>query len=183
MTKSAVFSRAFALALALSGSMAIQARAQEIPEAHLTAARNAITALNVTDRFDNILPTLAERLKAQFIQSSPNFQDQISTIVDEEALILAPRRADLEREAATIYARSFSEEELNTISTFFNTEAGKKLLTSTPLVSRELGRAAEIWSNGISRDLSSQSTAKLRGVIDSNSSEMPAADAAPAPQQ
>jgi uncharacterized protein len=180
MIKSAVFGRVFALALALSGSAAFQAQAQDVPQAQLDAARKAITALNVTDRYDSILPALAERLKAQFIQSSPNFQDQISAIVDEQALALAPRRADLEKEAATIYAKSFSVEELNTISTFFNTEAGKKLLTSTPLVSRELGRAAEIWTNGISRDLSAQSTSKLRGVIDANPGEMPAAEAAPA---
>src|SRR5690349_2998303 len=116
MIKSAVFGRVFALAFLLSGSAAIQAQAQDIPEAHLAAARQAITSLNVTDRYDNILPTLAERLKAQFIQSSPNFQDQISAIVDEQALALASRRADLEKEAATIYAKSFSVEELNTIS-------------------------------------------------------------------
>ncbi|SFB39208.1 hypothetical protein SAMN03159496_03378 [Rhizobium sp. NFR07] len=181
MIKSAVFGRVFALALVLSGSAAFQAQAQDVPQAQLDAARKAITALNVTDRYDTILPALAERLKAQFIQSSPNFQDQISAIVDEQALALAPRRADLEKEAATIYAKSFSADELNTIATFFNTEAGKKLLSSTPLVSRELGRAAEIWTNGISRDLSAQATAKLRGVIDANPSQMPAAEATPAP--
>ncbi len=180
MIKSAVFGRAFVLAALLSGSFALQARAQDIPEAHLAAAREAIKALNVTDRYDAILPSLAERLKAQFIQASPNFQNQISTIVDEQALTLASRRADLEKEAATIYAKSFSVEELKAISTFFNTEAGKKLMSSTPLVARELGRAAEIWTNGISRDLSSQSTEKLRGVIDANPAQMPAADAAPA---
>ncbi|MBB4347714.1 DUF2059 domain-containing protein [Aliirhizobium cellulosilyticum] len=181
MIKSEVFGRAVVLAVLLSGTVAVQARAQEIPEAHLAAARDAIKALNVTDRYDNILPALAENLKAQFIQSSPNFQDQISAIVNEQALTLAPRRADLEKEAATIYAKSFSVDELKAIATFFNTEAGKKLMTSTPLVARELGRAAEIWSNGISRDLTAQSTAKLRGVIDANPIQMPTAEAAPAP--
>jgi hypothetical protein len=179
MIKSAVFGRAFVLAVLLSGSVATQARAQEIPADQLAAAREAIKALSVTDRYDDILPTLAERLKAQFIQSSPNFQSQISTIVDEQALALAPRRADLEKEAATIYAKSFSVDELKSISTFFNTEAGKKLMSSTPLVARELGRAAEIWSNGISRDLAAQSTQKLRGVIDANPLQMPASEAAP----
>jgi uncharacterized protein len=182
MIKSAVFGRVFALAFLLSGTAAFQAQAQEIPAAHLDAARKAIDSLGVTDRYDNILPAISERLKAQFIQSSPNFQDQISAIVDEQALALAPRRAALENEAATIYAKSFSVEELNTISTFFNTEAGKKLLSSTPLVSRELGRAAEIWSTGISRDLTTQSTEKLRGVIDANPGQMPAAEPAPAAQ-
>ena len=125
MIKFAVLGRAAALAIVMSGAVSVSAQAQEIPEAHMAAARDAIASLNVTDRFDNILPNMAEALKGQFIQSSPNFQEQINAIVDQEALALAPRRADLEKEAATIYAKSFSVDELKTISTFFTTEAGK----------------------------------------------------------
>jgi uncharacterized protein len=188
MIRFAVLGRAAALAIFFSGASAVSAVAQEVSEAHLNAAREAIASLNVTDRYDNILPNLAERLKSQFIQASPNFQTQISAVVDEQALALAPRRADLEKEAATIYAKSFTVEELKSISTFFNTEGGKKLLNNQPLVSRELVRAAEIWANGISRDLTNQSSEKLRGVIDATpiqapvvDTEAPAAAAAPAP--
>jgi hypothetical protein len=180
MIKFAVLGRAAVLAVVMSGVVSVSARAQEISEAHMAAAREAIASLNVTDRFDNILPNMAETLKGQFIQSSPNFQEQINAIVDEQALALAPRRADLEKEAATIYAKSFSVDELKTISTFFTTEAGKKLLNNQPLVARELGRAAEIWANGISRDLNTQATAKLRVVIDANPIKAPVVDT-PAP--
>ncbi len=171
------------MAILFSGAFTVSARAQEVSEAQLAAARDAIAALNVTDRYDNILPNLAERLKAQFIQASPNFQGQISNVVDEQALVLAPRRADLEKEAATIYAKSFSVDELKSISTFFNTETGKKLLTNQPLVSRELTKAAEIWANGISRDLTNQSSEKLRGIIDANPIKPPVVDPAPAEAQ
>ncbi|KAB1125761.1 DUF2059 domain-containing protein [Neorhizobium galegae] len=183
MIRFAVLGRAAAVAILFSGAFTVSARAQEVSEAQLAAARDAITALNVTDRYDNILPNLAERLKAQFIQASPNFQGQISNVVDEQALVLAPRRADLEKEAATIYAKSFSADELKSISTFFNTETGKKLLTTQPLVSRELTKAAEIWANGISRDLTNQSSEKLRGIIDANPIQAPVVDPAPAAAQ
>ncbi|MGK9050817.1 DUF2059 domain-containing protein [Neorhizobium petrolearium] len=176
MIRFAVFGRAAALAILFSGAFTVSARAQEVSDAQLAAAREAIAALNVTDRYDNILPNLAERLKAQFIQASPNFQEQISSVVDEQALALASRRADLEKEAATIYAKSFSVDELKAISTFFNTDTGKKLLTNQPLVSRELVKAAEIWANGISRDLTNQSTEKLRGVIDATPIQAPVVD-------
>ncbi|EUB95725.1 Protein of unknown function DUF2059 [Rhizobium sp. CF080] len=183
MIRFAVLGRAAAVAILFSGAFTVSARAQEVSEAQLAAARDAIAALNVTDRYDNILPNLAERLKAQFIQASPNFQGQISNVVDEQALVLAPRRADLEKEAATIYAKSFSVDELKSISTFFNTDAGKKLLTNQPLISRELTRAAEIWANGISRDLTNQSSEKLRGIIDANPIQPPVVDTAPAEAQ
>ena len=173
MTKSAGFRRAAALAVIVAGSMAAPLKAQEISEEHLAAARDAIASINATSRYDYILPGLAEGLKAQFIQASPNFQEQISATIDEQALALAPRRADLEREAATIYAKAFTLDELKAISAFYGTEAGKKLLTNGPLVARELAKAVEIWANGISRDLNTQSTAALREVIDANPVEMP----------
>lgn len=183
MIRFAVLGRAAALAILVSGALTVSARAQEVSEAQLAAAREAIASLNVTDRYDNILPNLAERLKAQFIQASPNFQEQISNVVDEQALALAARRADLEKEAATIYAKSFSTDELKAISTFFNTDTGKKLLNTQPLVTRELVKAAEIWANGISRDLTNQSTAKLRGIIDAAQIPAPVVDPAPADVQ
>jgi len=181
MIRFAVLGRAAALAILFSGAFTVSARAQDVSEAQLAAARDAIAAVNVTDQYDNILPNLAERLKAQFIQASPNFQTQIASVVDEQALALAARRADLEKEAASIYAKSFSIDELKSISTFFNTEAGKKLLTNQPLISRELSRAAQIWANGISRDLTAQSSEKLRGIIDATPIQAPVVDtAAPA---
>ncbi|HEX5935478.1 MAG TPA: DUF2059 domain-containing protein [Pseudorhizobium sp.] len=176
MTKFAVLGRATALALIVAGGLSLPVRAQEIAEAHLDAARAAIAAINATDRYDNILPGLAERLKGQYIQANPNFQEQIGQVVDEQALALAPRRADLEREAATIYAKAFTQEELQAITAFYGTEAGKKLLSTGPLVARELTKAVEIWANGISRDLTNQSTEKLRDVIDANPIEAPAAE-------
>lgn len=179
MIRFAVLGRAAALAILFSGAFSASAGAQEVSDAQLAAAREAIAALNVTDRYDNILPNLAERLKAQFIQASPNFQEQITNVVDEQALGLAPRRADLEKEAATIYAKSFSVEELKAISTFFNTDTGKKLLTNQPLVSRELVKAAEIWANGISRDLTNKSSEKLRGIIDAAQIPTPVIEPAP----
>lgn len=182
MIRFAVLGRAAALAILFSGAFTVSARAQDVSEAQLAAARDAIAAINVTDPYDNILPNLAERLKAQFIQASPNFQTQIAAVVDAQALALAPRRADLEKEAATIYAKSFSIDELKSIATFFNTEAGKKLLTNQPLIARDMSRAAQIWANGISRDLTAQSSEKLRGIIDATPIQAPVVDtAAPAP--
>lgn len=183
MVRFAVFGRAAAVAILLAGAFAVPASAQEISEEHLAAARATIDAINATDRYDAILPNLAERLKAEFIQASPNFQEQISAGVDEVAISLAARRSDLEREAATTYAKTFTIDELKAITAFYGTEAGKKLLTNGPLVARELAKSAEIWANGISRDLTAQSSEKLRGVIDAAPVQAPAAESVAPPAE
>ncbi|MGI2032153.1 DUF2059 domain-containing protein [Rhizobium panacihumi] len=182
MIRLAVFGRAAALATLVSGLALSSAQAQEISASHLQAARDTINAIEATRQFDNILPNLAERLKAEFILSSPNFQDKISETVDAEAIALAARRSDLEKEAATAYAKAFTEDELKAIAAFHTSPAGKKFLSTLPLVQRELGRAAEIWANGISRDLTNQSTAKLRDIITVPPSQPSGAEAVnPAP--
>lgn len=132
------------------------AAAQDISDAHLAAARTAIGAMGVTAQFDEILPQAAQALKAELIQKNPDLQGTIIQLVDETALSLAARRGDLEREAAMAYARVFSEAHLNEISAFFNSEAGKKLISDGGIADREIFQAANIWQRGVARDLAQQ---------------------------
>lgn len=161
-----------ATAVVLLAVTAPAAFAQDVTEDHLKAARAAIAAVGATDNFDNILPNLAERLKVNLIQSSPNYQDLISSTIDAKALELAGRRADLEREAATIYAKTFSIDQLNAIAAFYQSEAGKKLLNDGPIAQREMLKAADIWAAGVSRDLTAEATKALQATL------APPADAA-----
>lgn len=170
------FGKVLAAATLFATLAAPAVRAQEVTEDQLKAARATITALGVTNSFDNILPNLAERLKNTLIQASPNHQDLITATVDEKALALAARRADLENEAATIYAKTFTVDELNAITAFYNSDAGKKLLNNGPIASRELLKAADIWAAGISRDLSQDATKSLDEKIGSETPAQGAAD-------
>ncbi|MCD2184535.1 DUF2059 domain-containing protein [Rhizobium sp. TRM96647] len=165
MTIFAGFGRTLAATLVASVAFAGSVMAQDATPEQVTAARAAMTALNATGQFDAILPQIAEQLKGTLIQSSPNFGDLINKTVDEEALALAPRRADLEREVANIYAKTFTVDELNAIAAFYGSEAGKKLLQSGPLAAREVMKAADIWAAGISRDLAVNSDKKLEAEI------------------
>lgn len=172
------FGRAVSVAIVISGiALGTSARAQDVPEEHVQAARAAIGALGLTNQFDNILPTLADRLKRELILNYPNLQDEISATVDKTALSLAPRRADLEREAALVYAKSFTVEELNAVAAFYNSETGKKLLRDGPIAAREMLKAADIWASGIQRDLSEQTNDEMLKLVPT---QQPADAAAPA---
>ena len=163
MMKFAGFGRAAIVAVLFSSFAAIvPAKAEEPSDAHVKAARDTINALGVTSQFDRILPMIAERLKAGQIQAFPDLQEQISDIVDKKALELAPRRADLERESAMIYAKTFSADELKAIADFYQTEPGKKLLKDGPIAMRELLKAADIWGAGVDRDLGNSVTAEVQ---------------------
>lgn len=144
------------------------ASAQDISDAHLAAARSAISAIDATDQFDNILLNAATQIKSELIVNNPNLESQISDMVDDKALALAPRRGALETEVARIYAKMFSEDELKEIASFYNSEAGKKLLAQGPAATREMLAAAEVWSNGIIRDLRRSAVEGMSSIAGAN---------------
>ncbi|MBL0373075.1 DUF2059 domain-containing protein [Rhizobium sp. KVB221] len=139
--------------------------ADEVTDAQIKAARAAMDAIRVTTPFDGILPTIASQLKSTLIQGSPNYEALIVETVDQKAIELAPRRADLEREAAIIYAKAFTADELNAIAAFYSSPAGQKLLKDGPLAIRELSKAGDVWAAGITRDLTKAADEELEKKI------------------
>ncbi len=127
--------------------------AQEATESHLNAAKRAITATRSTDRLDIILPQMAEEAKAELIRNRPDEEAQLTVLVDEAALTFASRRGDLENEVAQVFAKVFTEAELVSIADFYESEAGKKFLSESPIVVREMTEASRIWAGGVQRDL------------------------------
>lgn len=159
---------------------AMPAFAQDISEDHLKAARGALAAIGATEVYDGILPDAAAALKQSLIQKNPDLQELIVKTVDETTISLAPRRADLEKEAALIYAKSFSIDELNAITTFYGSPAGKKLLSDGPVLIRSIAQAAEIWQRGVARDLADGVGKTLDTTVAANK---PAPAEAPAPAE
>lgn len=165
MTFSIGFRRFASAAAAAAFLIATPVFAQEVSPEQLKAARSAVDALNMTDNFDAILPNIATQIKTDLIQRNPDMEALIIQTVDEETLAMVSRRGDLEKEIATVYAKSFSEAELNAIAQFYNSDAGKKLLSQGPIAVRDTQQAVEIWQRGILRDLGQAVGDKLTKVV------------------
>ncbi|HTV71292.1 MAG TPA: DUF2059 domain-containing protein [Rhizobiaceae bacterium] len=165
MTFSIGFRRFASAAAAAAFLVSTPVFAQEVSETQLKAARAAVDALNMTDTFDTILPTIATQIKTDLIQRNPDMEALIIQTVDEETLAMAGRRGDLEKEIANVYAKSFSEAELKAIGDFYNSDAGKKLLDQGPIAMTQTQQAVEIWQRGIMRDLGQSVGEKLQKVV------------------
>jgi len=175
MMKLSQFGKLAAAAIIVTGLGATAARAADgVTPEQLKAARAAIAAVGATTKFDVILPTISEQLKQQLIQATPNLEPVINDVVDAKAIEFAKRRTDLENEAAKVYATSFTVEELNAITAFYTSPAGKKLMTNGPIALRELNKAADIWATGVSRDLTKAAGDAIEAKLD---------EATKAPQQ
>ena len=143
-------------------SAALAQETKEITPEHLAAAKAAMSATGATSRLDKILPELAEFTKTGLIANRPDIEAEISSVVDDVAISLAPRRGPLEDEVAKIYTKLFSQEELEIIQVFFTSEAGNKFLNLTPALFQELDKAAKVWRTGLTRDMNEMVREKLK---------------------
>ncbi len=136
--------------------------AQEITPEHNKAAKAAMVATGATSRLDGILPEIASFTKAGLIANRPDIEAEISNIVDETAISLAARRGALEEEVAAIYTQMFTQAELESIATFFTSEAGIKFLNLTPNLFRQVDEVSKVWRTGITRDMSRTVQEKMK---------------------
>jgi len=148
-------------ALLVAASLGTPAAAQEISESHLDAALVAVQSAGAARGFDSVLPALADRVKSRLIRIRPDLHEVISTVVENVALTLTPRRADLDRAVASVWARNFTEDELVTIAEFYKSPTGQKFAEIGPRVIQDSLKSVESWSTRVGEELYEKSREEL----------------------
>lgn len=138
------------------------ATAQEFSESHLAAAKAAAVASPLAQEFNTVLPYLAHRVQNRLVALRPDLHEVIAKTVQEVALRLAARRADLDNAAALLWAREFSEEELNTIAEFYNSDVGKKFVQLGPKLGQQTVQTVQNWSNRVGEELLDKAREELK---------------------
>ncbi len=155
------FFRAAIIGVALT-AVAPAAFAQEITASHLAVALDVVKSAKASRGFDNVLPLLAEQVENKLIRVRPDLNKEIVAAVEDAALKLSSRRADLDNDVARIWAKAFTEEELQTIATFYKTSAGQKFADVGAQVVSESYQAVGHWSDRVGEELLQKSRDGLK---------------------
>jgi hypothetical protein len=142
------------------------ASAQEVSASQLAAALDVVHSAKASRGFDNVLPSLAAQVQDRLIRIRPDLHKQIADTVEAVALKLAVRRTDLDTDVARVWAKHFSEEELNTIATFYKSPAGQKFADVGSLVYAESLTAVQKWSDRVGDEMldNAQKELKSQGI-------------------
>jgi hypothetical protein len=152
---------AFAAAL-VALAIPAAANAQEISPSQLSLALDVVHNTKALRDFDQILPKLALQAENRLIAQRPDLSKQIMTAVDAAATKLVQRRVDLDNDAARIWAKAFTEDELKTIDTFFKTPAGQKYANVEGQVYTDTLNVVNQWQERLGDELLQQSHAELK---------------------
>jgi hypothetical protein len=152
-----------AVALILTATALVApSRADDITPSHLAAAVDAVRDARASKGFDNVLPVISERVQDQIIRLRPDLYKQIAGVVQQEALKLVGRRAELDNAVAQIWAKTFTEDELKAISAFYKSPAGAKFVDALPQVIGDSAHQVQVWSDKVGQELMDKSRESLK---------------------
>jgi hypothetical protein len=140
--------------------------AQELTASHVAAALAVVKSAGATRGFDNVLPNLANKVTDRLIHLRPDLYKEITAVVEDVAVKLAIRRTELDNDVARIWAKYFTEEELQSLAQFYQSPAGKKFSEIGPQVVGESYQAVDRWSSRVGDELleKTREELKARGI-------------------
>ncbi len=126
---------------------------ENFTDSHLRAAARVIELVGGDVTFDEILPRVAGQTQIVFTRTNPALTREIEEAVQTAAISMVPRRLELARTLQMIWARRFSEEELDSLAEFFSGPLGTKYVEMFPIVSALSLGAAKQWEQILSADM------------------------------
>ena len=138
------------------------ARAQNPAPEAMTAARNLVATLKLTDQYRAQLPVILLSIKPALVQDRPEIERDFDALAPTIAEAYAPHYTAMVDAAANVYARNFSLEELRDIEAFYRRPAGQKLLTKSQAITDQVTRATQDVSRKAADDLRTRLTELLR---------------------
>lgn len=122
------------------------------PEA-MAAARNLVTTLKLSDQYKALLPAILLRIKPVVVQDRPEIERDYDAMTPAATQAYAPYYTAMIDRIATVYADSFSVEEMHEIDAFYRKPAGQKYLEKSPAIMQQAMQVGEDGSRKAAEDL------------------------------
>jgi hypothetical protein len=153
----------------------------ELPPERMTLAMKLVQTSGMARVFDDVLPTIAEQSKTEFIRANPQMQLGIIAIVDKIAIEMVKRRPELDRYLARIWAAGFTDDEIQQLIDFYATDTGKKFAVGMPAILAVQTSAAQEWGKSVAEELNLRVQAELKAAVASEQNALQSDIAGPAP--
>jgi uncharacterized protein len=131
------------------------------PEA-MTAARNLVTTMKLSDQYKALLPAILFGLRPALTQDRPEIERDYDAIIPTIVEAFAPYYTAMVNDIATVYANNFTVGELRDIETFYRQPVGQKLLEKAQTLAQQSNQVGQDVSRKATEDLRARLTEALR---------------------
>ncbi|MCB1516464.1 MAG: DUF2059 domain-containing protein [Hyphomicrobiaceae bacterium] len=145
------FKRVFATLVVLFAAFAATgpATAQELTPERLDLARKYVDLTDVTQMYERLLVQVGIRTMRTIVSTNPEITQQVSDTIGKAIDDYKLRRAELMDQLARVYALRFTEEELQQIVDFYETDVGKKLALQSAEAQNELSTVVRVFTGNL----------------------------------
>jgi hypothetical protein len=137
----------------------------ELPPERRELALKLVQLSGTSRMFDELLPTIADQAKNNFIRANPQMQLGIIDVVDRVAVSLVSRRPELNEYLAKVWASAFTDAEMQDLIDFYGSPTGQKFAGLLPQVLAVETAAAQEWSKSVGAELTEKVTQYLRTLM------------------
>ncbi len=139
-----------ALVLLLAGS-AGAARADDA--SRLALARDLVAVTHTVDNTRKMMPTFMGQMRDMLVKMDPTHTKDIEVILQRSSQKLDSQLASFADLAAEVYAREFSEEDLQAVLAFDKTPAGQHLIDKQPEISQAMVKVGQQWGQMVAQQV------------------------------
>ncbi|BCJ90384.1 hypothetical protein IZ6_11190 [Terrihabitans soli] len=156
------FGSAVLILCALSMPAFAQAPAKQPTPEHVALARAVLDFTGARSSFDGVLLKLLSDARNTILRTRPTLQPDLETALLSIGDKMKNSDEALVNEIALVYAQKFTEAELKDIAAFYQSPAGKKLVSEMPGVLKESYELMQEYSRRMSVDIMSQLRVEMK---------------------
>jgi hypothetical protein len=138
------------------------ARAQSPSPEAMTAARELVTTLKLSDQYKALLPVILLGIKPVLVQDRPEIERDYNAMMPAIADAYTPYYNAMIDSIAKVYAENFSVDELHQITAFYREPVGQKFLQKSQSILRQGVQIGEDTGHKAAEDLKAKLTQLLR---------------------
>jgi hypothetical protein len=153
--------RLFIIASTLLLSICASRAQTPSPEA-MTAARNLVTTMKLSDQYKALLPAILFGLRPALTQDRPEIERDYDATIPTIVEAFAPYYTAMVNDIGTVYANNFTVGELRDIETFYRQPVGQKLLQKAQALAQQSNQVGQDVSRKATEDLRARLTEALR---------------------
>ena len=121
--------------------------------AQIALGRDIVISSGVSRSFSLVIPQYLDQIGTRVTQTRPDLIKDLNVVMEQVKPEFDKKVDTLVDQAARLYAKRMSEDELKQIAAFFKSPAGAKYVESQPALLNELFVSMQAWSQQLSTDM------------------------------
>lgn len=155
--------RQITLSTLLALAMALPAQAQEVSAEHRASIEQLMRITGTANLTKQMAATMSEQMMQALRKSRPDIPKEIVQVLPEEVMgVFDENMGSFMDELVPLYAKYFSNAEIQEVIAFYSTDLGKKMIASMPSLMHESMLAGARWGQALGPTIEKRVKARLK---------------------